>query len=89
MLASPLNGARLGKPEASGLKQMRSSVNLTVEQVAVQLDIAISTVRNWEQGRTVPKMRLDQFVKLCQLYNCTLEELHEAVRNGFEEIEVA
>lgn len=73
----------------SPVMELRKRSGLRAEDVAVELGIAISTVRNWEQGRTVPKMRLDQFVKLCQLYNCTIEELHEAVKDASEGIEVA
>lgn len=64
------------------IKSLRQRANLRAEEVAVQLGIAVSTIRNWEQGRTIPKLRLDQFDLLCQLYNCTIHELYLATQNS-------
>lgn len=69
----------------SPMMELRKRADLKAEQVAVELDIAMSTVRNWEQGKTIPKLRIDQFVRLCQLYNCSLEELYEAVKSIYSE----
>ncbi|MGL5922157.1 helix-turn-helix transcriptional regulator [Chroococcidiopsis sp.] len=69
----------------SPMMELRKKSGLKAEQVAVELDIAMSTVRNWEQGKTIPKLRIDQFVKLCQLYDCTLEELYKAVKSIYSE----
>lgn len=60
------------------MKELRQKAGLRAEDVAVQLDIAVSTVRNWEQGRTIPKLRLDQFAQLCRLYKCSFEDLEKA-----------
>lgn len=62
------------------LKQLRRQAGKRAEEVAVSLEIAVSTIRNWEQGKTVPKMRIDQFEKLCTLYACSFEELCTAFR---------
>ncbi len=64
----------------SPMMELRKKSGLKAEQVAVKLGIAMSTVRNWEQGKTIPKLRIDQFVKLCELYDCSLEELYKAVK---------
>ncbi len=64
------------------MKQLRQKVGLRAEDVAVKLGIAVSTVRNWEQGRTIPKMRVDQFALLCQLYQCSIEELNLATKEA-------
>ena len=66
------------------MKELRQKAGLKAEEVAVRLDIAVSTVRNWEQGRTLPKMRVDQFSSLCKLYNCTIEELEQSARKSVE-----
>ena len=63
------------------LKELRHKANKRAEEVAVLLDISISTVRNWEQGRTIPKLRIDQFEKLCKIYNCSFELLVIATKN--------
>jgi putative transcriptional regulator len=60
------------------IKELRQRAELKAEQVAVHLGISDSTIANWEQGRTMPRMRLDQFSELCSLYHCTIEELHQA-----------
>ncbi len=66
------------------MKELRQRAGLRAEDVAVKLGIAVSTVRNWEQGRTIPKMRVDQFVLLCKLYRCSIEELERAARAAEE-----
>lgn len=53
------------------LKAARVNAGLTQQEVANQLDVALSTVRNWENGTTTPK--LAYFVKLCQLYNMPMD----------------
>lgn len=62
------------------LKELRQKAGIRAEEVAYKLDVALSTVRNWEQGRTVPKLRIDQFELLLSLYKCSFEELVSAVR---------
>ncbi len=64
------------------MKQLRERVNLRTVDVAYHLGVAESTVRNWEQGRTIPKLRLDQFADLLRLYSCTFEELESAVKES-------
>ncbi|MFM7424592.1 MAG: helix-turn-helix domain-containing protein [Elainella sp.] len=64
------------------MKQLRQNSGLRAEDVATRLDIAVSTVRNWEQGRTLPKLRLDQFVALCELYKCSINDLYSAAQES-------
>lgn len=70
------------------MKQLRQKVGLKAEEVAVKLGIAQSTVRNWEQGRTIPKLRIDQIGNLLRLYGCSFEELEQAIKNTKTEVEV-
>lgn len=66
------------------MKQLRQRSGLRAEDIAVRLDIALSTVRNWEQGRTIPRLRIDQTALLCRLYNCTIDELEQSVNESFK-----
>ena len=68
------------------MKELRQRTGLRAEDVAVRLNIAVSTVRNWEQGRTIPKLRVDQFALLCKLYQCSIEELNQAAHLSEETI---
>ena len=60
------------------MKQLRERVNLSPADVASQLEISVSSVNNWEAGRTIPKLRLDQFMELMRLYQCDSKELEQA-----------
>ncbi|AFZ24268.1 putative transcriptional regulator [Cylindrospermum stagnale PCC 7417] len=61
------------------MKELRESQKLRTVDVASQIGIGESTVRNWEKGRTIPKLRIDQFNKLLELYKCNFENLTQAV----------
>ena len=69
------------------MKQLRERVNLRTVDVAYHLGISESTVRNWEHGRTIPKLRIDQFGELLRLYTCTFKELEDAVKESMTEAE--
>lgn len=64
------------------MKQLRERQKLRTVDVASRLGIAESTVRNWEHGRTTPKLRVDQVVELCRLYQCSIEELGSSVKKS-------
>jgi len=64
------------------MKQLRERAQLRTIDVAYHLNVAESTVRNWERGRTIPKLRLDQFGELLRLYNCSFEQLEEAMKES-------
>ena len=64
------------------MKQLRERANLRTIDVAYHLGIAESTVRNWEKGRTIPKLRIDQFANLTEIYNCTFEDLNQAFQKS-------
>ena len=48
------------------LAAARKNANLTQAQVAEALNIARSTLRNWEKGITYPKQPMIE--KMCELY---------------------
>ena len=64
------------------MKQLRERVHLAPADVASRLEISVSSINNWEAGRTMPKLRLDQFMALIRLYQCSPEELEQAHRQS-------
>lgn len=48
------------------LAAARKNANLTQRDVASSLNVAVSTVRNWETGKTTPNVA--QAGELCALY---------------------
>lgn len=67
------------------MKTLRQKMGLKAEEVAIRLGIGVSTIRNWEQGRTTPRLRVDQFTELCRLYRCSIEELNRAAKESIKE----
>ncbi|MEA5617515.1 helix-turn-helix transcriptional regulator [Cronbergia sp. UHCC 0137] len=61
------------------MKELRERQKLRTVDVASRIGIGESTVRNWEKGRTIPKLRIDQFNQLLKLYQCNFEDLTQAV----------
>lgn len=64
------------------MKELRLRVGKRAEEIAVELGVAISTIRNWEQMRNVPRMTPMGFKKLMKVYNCTFEELLQAQQDA-------
>ena len=64
------------------LKTLRVLKELSPDGVAQELGVSPTTVRNWEKGRTIPKLRFDQTEQLCKLYGVSFEELMAAVRES-------
>ena len=69
------------------MKQFREKAGLKTIDVAYHLSIAESTVRNWEYGRTTPRLRADQFATLCKLYKCSIAEIAQASEQSQREAE--
>lgn len=68
--------------EYTAMAALRYAAGITREEVAYKLKISITEIANWEHGRTIPKLRLDQFSQLLQLYSCTFEELEQAMKES-------
>ncbi len=68
------------------MRQLRERAKLRTMDVAVALDVAESSVRNWERGRSVP--RLEQVKCLLKLYKCSFDELYDAIASVRKENEV-
>lgn len=50
------------------LAAARINANKTQREVAQLMNVNVSTIINWENGRTFPN--IEQFTKLCSIYNC-------------------
>lgn len=55
------------------LRPLRSRTELISSDVAIELDCALSSIRNWENGRKTPKMEVWQGFRLRDVYQCTEE----------------
>jgi putative transcriptional regulator len=64
------------------MKQLRLKVKLRTVDVASRVGIAESSVRNWEKGRTIPKLTIDKVAVLCELYQCSIAELAQAAQKS-------
>jgi transcriptional regulator with XRE-family HTH domain len=57
------------------LKQRRESLNVTQRPIALELDVTVTTVQNWEAGRFEPRLTISQIQALCRVLQCSLDEL--------------
>lgn len=70
------------------MKQLRLKVKLRTVDVASRVGIAESSVRNWEKGRTIPKLTIDKVAILCELYQCSIVELAQAAQESIVQADV-
>ncbi len=59
------------------LKQRREALNVTQRQIALELDVTVTTVQSWEADRHIPKLYLKQMKALCDILKFTVEDLAE------------
>lgn len=64
------------------MRYLRERKRLRTVDVASKVGVAESTVRNWEYGKTIPKLRVDQIEELLKLYECSFDDLMTAVRES-------
>lgn len=62
-------------PERSPLMKLRVQRFLTQQQLADALGVTETTVRNWETGRSIPKLTPAQYKKLLEVLQITSDEL--------------
>ena len=55
------------------LIHLRATHNMTQEQLAMLLGVSRQAVTKWEAEKSYPEM--DKLLKLCQVFNCTLDDL--------------
>lgn len=53
----------------------RKTLKLTQVQVANELGVAPRTVQRWELGESFPELTVLQAAKLCNLLQCSIQEL--------------
>ena len=62
------------------LQHLRATRNMTQEQLAMLLGVSRQSVTKWEAQKSYPEM--DKLLKLCQIFNCTLDELVQGDLTG-------
>ena len=63
------------RAERSPLMRLRVQRYLTQKHLAEALGVTEATVRNWESGRSVPKLTPIQYKKLLEILQITSAEL--------------
>ncbi len=53
----------------------RRSLGLTQKEIAAQLGVTSQTISNWETAKAIPTLSIGQTKKLCQLLQCSLDEI--------------
>lgn len=64
------------------LRILRKRAGLIIHNVALELKCSESSIRNWEKGRTTPMMEIWQVFRLRDLYQCSEDELVQAVKES-------
>ena len=67
----------------SRIAELRDEKGLTQRQVAAELGVDVSTVRNWEKNRDGIKMFV-RVARLCRLFGCDPEDLYKEGEEGVE-----
>lgn len=57
------------------LVSLRKELGLTQKTMADELGVSEQTVRNWEQGKAIPKLTIPQMKVLCQLLKRPIEQV--------------
>jgi len=60
------------------MKELRKRSGKRAEEIAAELGVAMSTVRNWEQLKNVPRMTPLSMQRVMKVYGCTFDELVKA-----------
>ena len=55
------------------LQHLRAERNMTQEQLAMLLGVSRQSVTKWEAMKSQPEM--DKLLKMCEIFDCTLDEL--------------
>lgn len=58
------------------LAKLRERINLTQMKLAVAVGVSLTTVSEWENGKTEPRLKYVR--RLVEVFGCTFEELCEA-----------
>lgn len=72
----------------SHVAQLRKRAGLTQKQLADLLDTTVTTVANWENGRTGLK-EFERVAKLCEILACRAQDLISEQTHGKDEVDGA
>jgi transcriptional regulator with XRE-family HTH domain len=53
------------------LEAARVNAKMSQKDAALAIDVNVSTIRNWETGKTSPDA--DKFKELCSIYGCPMD----------------
>ena len=53
------------------LEAARVNANLSQKEAAIAMNVNVSTIANWEKGKTSPDA--DKFKELCEIYGCPMD----------------
>ena len=67
--------------ERKTLVNLRKQAGLTQRQVAEALGLTVTTISSWETGVKEPRLDFVQTKKLTELYQCSLDDLAEALES--------
>ena len=63
----------------SPFKKLRLNAQLSQEQLAREIGVAVSTVRRWEKGQAEPTMTISQVKNFCRAIDRSLEQLPDSL----------
>ena len=63
----------------SPFKKLRLKAQLSQEQLAREIGVAVSTVRRWEKGQAEPTMTVLQMKNFCRAVGQNFEELPDSL----------
>jgi DNA-binding XRE family transcriptional regulator len=72
------------KVYSNRLVELRDKAGITQKQLADALKVTEHTVRNWEKGRAEAELQLWQVKALCQILQCSLEDLPDRFKSDQE-----
>jgi transcriptional regulator with XRE-family HTH domain len=64
---------------------LRKRANLTQAELAQKIGRSPSTVAKWEAGDVVPRGTPSEIKKLCEVYQCSIEDLIEAFERQLDQ----
>lgn len=64
-----------GKNKDTPLKHLREAAGLTQEQMAREMNVALSTFRRWERGNIEPSLTREEWTKFCSLLKIKFDDL--------------
>lgn len=63
------------KNKGTPLKELREAAGLTQEQMAREMNVALSTFRRWERGNIEPSLTREEWTKFCSLLKVKFDDL--------------